>query len=110
MRVSSDDCGSRCSLSSDIPIDHPLDVQSGDPPTTPVYVPQASTTTTQQEPPSSITVPSPSVPQPTSHRHRMYLPDYNRSGASVPQPTSHRHCMYLPDYNRYLCLSKRESE
>ncbi|GKT32749.1 hypothetical protein ADUPG1_006826, partial [Aduncisulcus paluster] len=68
-------------FSSDIPIDPPLDVQSGDPPTTPVDVPQASTTTTQQEPPSSSTVPPPSVPQPTSHRHCMYLPDHNRSGA-----------------------------
>ncbi|GKT23466.1 hypothetical protein ADUPG1_012432, partial [Aduncisulcus paluster] len=68
-------------FSSDIPTDPPLDVQSGDPPTTPADVPQASTTTTQQEPPSSLTVPSPSVPQPTSHRHRTYLPDHNRSGA-----------------------------
>ncbi|GKT21400.1 hypothetical protein ADUPG1_004457, partial [Aduncisulcus paluster] len=52
---------------SDIPIDPPLDVQSGDPPTTPADVPQASTTTTQQEPPSSFTVPPLSVPQPTPH-------------------------------------------
>ncbi|GKT28930.1 hypothetical protein ADUPG1_000943 [Aduncisulcus paluster] len=58
-------------FSGDIPIDPPLDVQSSDLPTTPADVPQASTTTTQQEPPSSFTVPSPSVPQPTSHRHRM---------------------------------------
>ncbi|GKT27938.1 hypothetical protein ADUPG1_000298, partial [Aduncisulcus paluster] len=46
-----------------------------------VDVRPASTTTTQQEPPSSSTVPSPSVPQPTSHRHCMYLPDHNRSGS-----------------------------